>query len=1120
MLAELFIPSDVVPVGVFSLLLKNAFHQSMRSAPSQLLVTFVVLSQVALQQCCGAADIPVVVSSVRNLGSNVNLNDIAVDRENNLLYVYGSCVYRLTLNGRVQQIAGSTSSSGTTDGVGEAARFGAAIWGITYDTVNNIAYVSDTVNSRIRTLDLSNNSVLTLAGNTSGYQDGVGMSALFSGNIYGVVHYPSQVDGMVLFVGDYGNSRVRRITVVSASVTTIAQTLSPCYFLCISRDGSSLYVGTDNTIVRIDPSTGAMVTLAGGTTGFADGIGASARFSSVLGIALNDNETALFVAEYSTNVVRRIDLLTNNVSTEAGAYGIPGLTDGPGLAARFSYLYGAKWYCNATSLLCGLLVADPGNGAIRLVAVERMPTRTLSAPLSFSHSVNSPTRSCSEATSSTPSVTHSNALTESGGTSSRTSSSSKATRTASSSRTASQTSFSSSKATRTASDTRRSSSPSATMYCALIAAVGTSSVGNLQRFHSSEVLLVPIVATQTVSSTSTFVSAAPISRAVLLQNLPLGMNLSVSLGGTIRGGPEMDDWTLVSAIINVLAASSEFPLVTAVMPFTILFADVVGSQQSLAVALQPPNTTNRWVPSSLSTFLEVSLVVTLVLRCPTDPTVTGDVVVEIPCPGEVQALAAEVKAASSVALYSMSLTGPAGGSAVGRFAAVRSLVLCSSSTDKSSVGLLAPLSIYACDDTNVASAAARGAIVGNIACWAGACVLMALVVASYARLARVSPRNSMEALGAPSQLLPLAIVTVPSTASSTFYVLREAQCSLDGMIAVVGVVMCACPVVILCWVAYMAPRRLVRVKHVQQASSNGELKKWMPVALHNPIAILFHRRVRWVEANTERRGVVDACSVKSDPGTKARGTKLDDPKGRRTPSWSRMATIILIDYALVWYVFVDVAVLTAAGFLGAVGSLGSGSACRATATVLLLLYLGQLVLCAVVRPFATLFSHVYALFTLTLSTLAVAFQVWYLFGSVVDSVDLSTLSQLLTAAAACDIVVAAVSILKSLLDVFDVLRACRRHVNAMFPKLQLTASSFSEPEHPKPVVEDSLLEVPHEFNETEDNVYIGTLMESLNSPLNAAHDDGPGDDGTILTAKESAYQVHHDLLHFYLKTQE
>ena len=165
--------------------------------------------------------------------------------------------------------------------------------------------------------------------------------------------------------------------------------------------------------------------------------------------------------------------------------------------------------------------------------------------------------------------------------------------------------------------------------------------------------------------------------------------------------------------MNVVAANSVVPLVTAEMPLTLLSANVVARQQFFAVVLRPPNTTGRWFPSSLNTFRAVSLVVTLVLRCPTDPTISADVAVEIPCPGQEQPLAEEVKAAGTAALYSTSIAGLAGGGAVGRVAAVRSLVLCNSDTV---IGGLAPLSIYACDDTNAAVADARGAIVGNLVC--------------------------------------------------------------------------------------------------------------------------------------------------------------------------------------------------------------------------------------------------------------------------------------------------------------------------------------------------------------------------------------------------------------------
>ncbi|CUG86695.1 membrane-associated protein, putative, partial [Bodo saltans] len=358
-----------------------------------------------------------------------------------------------------------------------------------------------------------------------------------------------------------------------------------------------------------------------------------------------------------------------------------------------------------------------------------------------------------------------------------------------------------------------------------------------------------------------------------------------------------------------------------------------------------------------------------------------------------------------------------------------------------------------CDKTNAASADARGAIVGNLVYWAGACALMIVVVAVYSRFGHVSLARSVEALGAPSQLLPLAIVTVPSTVSGTFYLLSEVQCAVDGVIAVIGVLMCACPVAVLCWVAYMAPRRLVRME-LQQTSSR--LSGTACMLLHKHVTVLLHRRVRWLEANTKRSDGVEVCREKRRGGTLIKAVEDEEsgfPRAQRTPhpSWCRLATVILIDYALVWYACVDVAVLTMAALLSGVSSLGSGSACRASAIVVLVLYWGQLVLCAVVRPFTTLFSHIFALLTLTLSTLAVAFQVWYLFGSVVDGVDLSALYRLLTAAAVCDITVSGVSIVKSLFDVFDVLRACRRHIKVMFPMLFVHVSFLSEPMNPNPL---------------------------------------------------------------------
>ncbi|CUI14284.1 Hypothetical protein, putative, partial [Bodo saltans] len=415
---------------------------------------------------------------------------IAVDRDNNLLFVsnYYYCVYRLASNGAsAQVIAGSSTTSGTADGVGGAARF-SILYGITCDTINNIAYISDKGNNRIRTLTVSNNDVTTLAGSSYGSQDGIGVAAQFS-NPFGIVHYTSRIDGMVLFVADNGSNRIRRVVVASATVTTVAQTTYICYYLCISRDGSSLFVGTSYTVVRINTSTNAVVTLAGGTSsGSTDGIGTSARFNAALGIALNGDETALIVADFYNELVRRIELSTNNVATIAGATATTGLVDGPGLAARFYYPQGGKWYCNTTSLLCGLLMADRGSGAIRFVAVELLPTETAElsgeATASVSRSSTMPlsgslTASQSVIATCTTSITQSLSPTKSKSDSIVTSAST----------TADAITNTSSKATRTASITTRTPSPSVTMYCALVPADGTSSVGSLQQFNSTALSL-------------------------------------------------------------------------------------------------------------------------------------------------------------------------------------------------------------------------------------------------------------------------------------------------------------------------------------------------------------------------------------------------------------------------------------------------------------------------------------------------------------------------------------------------------------------------------------------------------------------------------------------------------
>ncbi|CUG89613.1 transmembrane protein, putative [Bodo saltans] len=579
---------------------------------------------------------------------------------------------------------------------------------------------------------------------------------------------------------------------------------------------------------------------------------------------------------------------------------------------------------------------------------------------------------------------------------------------------------SNSQAAKSASITRRPS-PSATTYCALVPADGELAVGRLQVFNESSATSGAIPLRPSLLGTSP--GAARVSRAVLLRNTPFGANLSLALGGTIRGGP-VDGWRIVNVAMDVVPVNSLLPLLTAVVPFTLMSDAVVGRTQSLAVMIDPSNATTppRWLPASLSTFRDVTMVLQLSLRCPIDDAITAIVTVQVPCPGEVQPLASEVKAAGGVAQYSASLAGPVGGGAVARVAAVRSLVQCSG--DSVVEGLL-PLVVDACGDdwargSSVASGA-RGGILGNFVLWVAACMLMALAVVVYAHLGRTTLLLAAEALGVPSPLLPLIVVTLPSTVSSTFYLIHSPSCGSDNVVAAFGVLMLVSPMGVLCILAYAVPSQLAVVIH-EQASSPNTARSCRLVVAHI-LSSLVRRRVRWRELHVDTR----------DATTSSGGQVAPTQSGRRPAAHTllRAATVLLLDYASVWYACVDIAVLTASCVLGAMGMLGSASACRGGAISILVLFSVQLALCAAVRPFTSLFSHVAALFMLVLSVIAIACQVWYLFGSAAENADLNALSKLLTAAAACDLLVSGASLLKSLLDIVDTLKACHRHLSVL-----------------------------------------------------------------------------------------
>lgn len=209
-------------------------------------------------------------------------------------------------------------------------------------------------------------TVSTVAGSRHGLADGAGAEARFRGPM-GLAHAHG-----ALYVADVGNHAIRRID-ASGRVTTFAggtqgfadgvgKAARFSYPRDVAADAAgNLYVAdaTNRRIRKITPD-GRVTTLAGqGGRGRQDGAGERATFHSPWGLDVAPDGT-VFVADCGNHVIRRVGA-DGRVSTLAGT---PqrGYANGRGPAARF-YLPRDVAVAEAGTLY----VADAGNHRVRRV---------------------------------------------------------------------------------------------------------------------------------------------------------------------------------------------------------------------------------------------------------------------------------------------------------------------------------------------------------------------------------------------------------------------------------------------------------------------------------------------------------------------------------------------------------------------------------------------------------------------------------------------------------------------------------------------------------------------------------------------------------------------------------
>jgi DNA-binding beta-propeller fold protein YncE len=297
-----------------------------------------------------------------------------------------------TLNYRIRKIVISTGEvstlAGTTQGFADGAGLTVAQFndpsGIAIDAAGLNLYVADSANNKIRKIIISTGAVSTVAGTTTGFADGTGLTVAQFNGPTGVT---IDSNGLNLYVTDQYNYRIRQVVISSGMVSTVAGIgtsgntdgagLTAAQFnfphdLIIDPANSALYVAdsSNHRIRRVDIATRSVSTLAGSISGNLDGIGTSSRFDSPFGIAMDTRNLNLYVADSNNSKIRKISLQSGEVSTTAGV--TSGFANTGGIA-RFNNPFGIAGDSTNTTLY----ITDNTNYLIRKVILQTGQVSTL-----------------------------------------------------------------------------------------------------------------------------------------------------------------------------------------------------------------------------------------------------------------------------------------------------------------------------------------------------------------------------------------------------------------------------------------------------------------------------------------------------------------------------------------------------------------------------------------------------------------------------------------------------------------------------------------------------------------------------------------------------------------------
>lgn len=245
----------------------------------------------------------------------------------------------------INTVAGSDKSGFSGDGGAATSASLYAPSGVTVDSSGNL-YIADTLNNRIRKVDVSG-KISTVAGTgTGGYLgDGVAATSTWLNRPQGV-----GVDSSGnLYIADTWNNRIRKVD-VSGEISTVAGTgfagysgdggsaaaaaLNEPKGLAVDRSGNLFIADSGNHRIRKVDRSGKISTVAGSGDFGVSGDGGDAtlaKLSYPIGIAVDNIGNLYFVCDFQ---IRKVDT-SGKISTVVGLYkdGFSG-DGGPALTAE------------------------------------------------------------------------------------------------------------------------------------------------------------------------------------------------------------------------------------------------------------------------------------------------------------------------------------------------------------------------------------------------------------------------------------------------------------------------------------------------------------------------------------------------------------------------------------------------------------------------------------------------------------------------------------------------------------------------------------------------------------------------------------------------------------------